>query len=242
MNALELLKSKLSELNGVKINWTPLEISVAVGDECLKRFKGHIRYEDIIGCNRQWFIDVKYIDQFDKVYLEDYIITTKDQRKILKHSGATFDKSNRLWFLYKYQANKEVLPIEEEILPIEEVLPIEEILPIEEEVLPIEEEVLPPVEEILPRSKTDKQLLKQKYNRQTYLNRKISYKIRYIFKTYPYIRDKHSVEIKTYLQTTGGVEDNNLLDLLQSFIVYKETPTIYKTKNRLPRVLREMMK
>lgn len=61
---------------------------------------------------------------------------------------------------------------------------------------------------------------KRRYNKTTYTNNKNVYKMRYIFTTYPYIREQHSTEIANYLRINGDDIDDKFLSFLRTFIVY----------------------
>ena len=89
---------------------------------------------------------------------------------------------------------------------------------------------------------TEEYKLKKKlYNKTTYNNRKNIYKMRYFFLTYPNIQTEHAYEITEYLRNNGEVVDDGFINLLQSFIIYKGHTRSYNIKNKLPKVLVNMM-
>ena len=105
MNALQLLKSKLSAPTSSKksINWVEIDIPYNLKDACKVLFKGQIKYDGDEEC---WLADEEIVDNFSKVFLEEYIDTTKDQRQVLKKMGCNFDKVSKLWYMLKYQTEQ----------------------------------------------------------------------------------------------------------------------------------------
>lgn len=110
MNALQLLKSKLSSTQTAKkqINWVEIDLPYNLKDECRIKFKGQIKWD---GDAESWVADETIADQFSKVFLDDVVNPTKEQRLMLKQSGANFHKETKLWYMLKYQT--EIIPTEE---------------------------------------------------------------------------------------------------------------------------------
>ena len=107
MNALQLLKSKLSAPTSSKknINWVEIDMPYNLKDTCKVLFKGQLKYDGDAEC---WTADEEIADKFSKVFLEEYVNTTKDQRQLLKKMGCNFDKDTKLWFMLKYQTEQPV--------------------------------------------------------------------------------------------------------------------------------------
>ena len=94
---------------------------------------------------------------------------------------------------------------------------------------------------------TPKQIKKQQNNLKQYTTRKHTYKLSYIFRTYPYIQTDHAVEIAEYLRTNGECVDDAFIAFLRQFIIPNQRPSTYNVKirdepqTRLPRKLKTIL-
>jgi uncharacterized iron-regulated protein len=108
MNALQLLKTKMSsQPNKPQINWVEVNIPFNLKDTCRIKFKGQIKWDGDIN---SWCADETIADKFSKVFLEEYVNPTKDEKLILKNSGANYDKETKLYYFLKYQTEEIVEP------------------------------------------------------------------------------------------------------------------------------------
>jgi hypothetical protein len=93
---------------------------------------------------------------------------------------------------------------------------------------------------------TYKQIKKHEHNTSHYNKNKNTFKLSYYFRTYPYIKENHSVEIAEYLRTNGEDVDDNFIEFIRSFVIPNGRPTHYKprsvpTKKRLPKILQTIL-
>jgi len=112
MNRLQLLQNKLTQSTTTKpqINWIEIDLPYSLKDECRVKFKGHIRFD---GDTTSWLVNETIADKFEKIYLEDFVNPTKEQKLLLKQNGANFDKNAKLWYLLSYQTEEVVEPTDE---------------------------------------------------------------------------------------------------------------------------------
>ena len=103
MNRLELLRQKLGE--GVtkkpEINWVDIELPYALKDICKIKFHRQIKWNSFNNC---WSVSEDVAPQFERVYLEEYKFPTKEQKITLRKLGATYDRNEELYYLFKFQS------------------------------------------------------------------------------------------------------------------------------------------
>ena len=103
MNRLELLKSKMDgTVVKPEINWVNIELPYALKDICKIKFRGNIKWNSFDNC---WSVSDEVSTQFERIYLEEYKQPNKEQKKVLRQLGATYDKGEDLYFLFKFQAD-----------------------------------------------------------------------------------------------------------------------------------------
>jgi len=107
MNALQLLKSKLISSQNAKnsINWVVVDIPFNLKDVCRVKFDGKIKWDADVS---SWCADETIVSNFEKVFLDDVINPTKEEKLILKQSGCNFDKTTKLWFMLRFQTEQNV--------------------------------------------------------------------------------------------------------------------------------------
>lgn len=91
---------------------------------------------------------------------------------------------------------------------------------------------------------TPPQQRKKQANLKQYTTHKNTYKMAYIFKTYPYIQQNNSVEIAEYLRTHDEQLTDDFIIFLRTFITPSPRPTTYNIKNRerrLPKALQSIL-
>lgn len=88
---------------------------------------------------------------------------------------------------------------------------------------------------------------KQLRNKHFYKNNKNTFKVSYIFRTYPTIETEHADEIADYLRTNGEELTDEFIVFLKQFIPPRNRPTTYNTskphtdKYGLPRRLKTIL-
>jgi hypothetical protein len=104
MNRLELLKQKLGQSVDKKpeITWVNIELPYALKEWCKVKFRGKIKWNSFDNC---WCVSEEVAPQFERVYLDEYKYPTTEQKKILRNIGATYDKNEEVYFLFKFQAD-----------------------------------------------------------------------------------------------------------------------------------------
>lgn len=93
---------------------------------------------------------------------------------------------------------------------------------------------------------THKQIKRQQHNANHYTANKLNFKVSYYFKTYPYIKENHSVEIAEYLRNNGEEVNDRFIEFIRSFVIPNGRPPHYKpravpTKKRLPKILQTIL-
>jgi hypothetical protein len=104
MNRFNLLKQKLGSVTVEKnqnIEWVNIDIPYSLKEICKSKFHGKIKWNSL---DETWSVDNEVASQFERIYLTDYKYPTKDQKKILKQLGTTYDKTQELYYLFKFQA------------------------------------------------------------------------------------------------------------------------------------------
>jgi len=96
-NRLAQLK-KLANSTSTQPEYTDVLIPYSLKDVCKTRFdaKWNPRTDS-------WSVPIAIADQFEKVYMSDFPTPNKEQKKVLLDMGCSYDKTEKLYFLLKFQ-------------------------------------------------------------------------------------------------------------------------------------------
>jgi hypothetical protein len=109
MNRLQALEQQLKEASTIPSKkYIDIDLPFNLKDICKIKFKGQIRWN---ADTESWSVCEEVLSQFDKVFLENHVSPTKEQRLILKQQGCNFDVQMKLWYMLRFQT----LEIEEDV-------------------------------------------------------------------------------------------------------------------------------
>ena len=92
---------------------------------------------------------------------------------------------------------------------------------------------------LVRQAKKQKQIIsaekKKQYNETTYKNRLWVIKMRHIFTAHPYVQEKHTDEIKQYIQDHGAVVDEPFIEFLKTFVVHQKCGAKKRAEDEPPK-------
>ena len=103
------MNTLLTKLASVKtnakqqINFVPIELPYNLKDTAKIKFSKQLRFDGDIN---SWVADETIVNNFDKVYLEQYPNPSKEQKLVLKQSGCNYCKERKLYYMLKFQTEE----------------------------------------------------------------------------------------------------------------------------------------
>lgn len=104
MNRLNLLKSQKS-VAVPEVEYTDVFIPFNLKDVCKQKYGRNIRWNMD---TTSWSVIDKLVPEFEKIYLEEFVKPTKEDKLLLKNNGANYDKETQMYYLLKFQTEEVV--------------------------------------------------------------------------------------------------------------------------------------
>lgn len=104
MNRLQALEQQLKNASSIPSKkYIDVDLPYNLKDLCKIKFKGHIKWN---AETESWSVSEDVVSQFDKVFLENHVSPTKEQRLILKQQGCNFCKDAKLFYMLQFQTEE----------------------------------------------------------------------------------------------------------------------------------------